>query len=227
VIEFILTIISTIFPNFYLSGSPTFQKPLTPGEEEYWLKRHLEGDKEAKDVLIERNLRLVAHIVKKYNAKEQDIDDLISIGTIGLIKAISSFNKEKSIRLATYASKCIENEILMYMRSEKKKSREVSLNDPIGFDKDGNEISLIDVLENDEVSIVDAVATKIQIVKLYGKMKDTLTNREREIIELRYGIYSGKEVTQREIAKMYKISRSYVSRIEKKALDKLFNAMNG
>ncbi|MDF2819627.1 MAG: sigK [Clostridiales bacterium] len=226
-IEFILTIISTIFPNFYLSGSPTFQKPLTPGEEEYWLKRHLEGDKEAKDVLIERNLRLVAHIVKKYNAKEQDIDDLISIGTIGLIKAISSFNKEKSIRLATYASKCIENEILMYMRSEKKKSREVSLNDPIGFDKDGNEISLIDVLENDEVSIVDAVATKIQIVKLYGKMKDTLTNREREIIELRYGIYSGKEVTQREIAKMYKISRSYVSRIEKKALDKLFNAMNG
>ena len=223
----ILTILSTLFPNFYISGSPTFQKPLTPAEEEYWIDRFIEGDKEARDVLIERNLRLVAHIVKKYNAKEQDVDDLISIGTIGLIKAISSFDKEKSIRLATYASKCIENEILMFMRTEKKKNREISLNEPIGFDKDGNEISLIDVLENDDANIIDVVSMKLQMIKLYEKMKVILTEREREIIELRYGIYSGKEVTQREIAKIYKISRSYVSRIEKKALDKLFNAMNG
>ena len=180
---------------------------------------------EARDMLIERNLRLVAYIVKKYSAKEADIEDMISIGTIGLIKAIDSFDISKGIRLATYASRCIENELLMLMRNEKKHSKEVYLNEPIGSDKEGNEISLIDVIESVDDDIIDNMAHDENVSKLSGYVNKCLTARERRIIHLRYGIPDGdKEYTQREIADMLGISRRYVSRIEKRALIKLKRA---
>jgi len=173
----------------------------------------------AKNILIEHNLRLVAHIVKKYNLK--DNEDLISIGTIGLIKGINSYKSEKGVKLATYTSRCIENEILMSLRSAKKYSSESSLQDPIGTDKEGNQVTLEDKLPDGSESIEDQIHREMQYKLLYETVVQTLKDRERKIIEMRYGIYSGKERTQREIAKILDISRSYVSRIEKKALKKL------
>lgn len=187
----------------------------------YYVEAYKNGNEEARNVLIERNLRLVAHIVKKYGSCGNDSDDLISIGTIGLIKAISTFNMDKGTRLATYAARCIENEILMQIRATKKIQNEVSLQDPIGVDKEGNEITLIDLISNDSESVVDEVELKMQVKKLYSKMKATLKSREKIVLELRYGLQNGTSKTQREIAKMLGISRSYVSRIEKKAIKKL------
>jgi len=169
----------------------------------------------------------VAHIVKKYTYPGKDIDDLISIGTVGLIKAIDSFDISKGTRLATYAARCIENEILMLIRNNKKAKGEIYLQDPIGIDKEGNEICLMDVLSSEEDSIMEIVENKIQIKKLYFKIYSSLQDRERAIIEMRYGLIDGNCKTQREIAKMLGISRSYVSRIEKKALKKLFKELNG
>ena len=200
----------------------SFEKPLTPEEEVYYLSLFKnENDEEAKEVLIERNMRLVAHIAKKYNNSNEDQDDLISIGTIGLIKAIETFKIDKGTRLATYASKCIENEILMNIRTNKKNKVQVSLQDPIGVDREGNAISLIDILGTEFDYVVDQVELKVQIKKLYEKLDKVLSDREREIIELRYGLTTFGYKTQREIAQKLNISRSYVSRIEKKALKKL------
>ena len=199
----------------------SFEKPLTPEEEyDYLTKFKLEKDESAKIILIERNMRLVAHIAKKYNNSAEDQDDLISIGTIGLIKAIETYNVDKGTRLATYASKCIENEILMNIRTNKKNKVQVSLHDPIGTDKEGNEISLIDVLNNDD-DVLDEVEFNIQKSKLYEQLETILTPREREIVKLRYGLTPYGYKTQREIAQKLDISRSYVSRIEKRALKKL------
>lgn len=205
----------------YVSNVNSFPQPLNSEEELYYVEAFKNGSEEARNILIERNLRLVAHIVKKYGSCGNDSDDLISIGTIGLIKAISTFNMDKGTRLATYAARCIENEILMQIRASKKLQNEVSLQDPIGVDKEGNEITLIDLISNDSESVVDEVELKMQVRKLYCKMKGTLKNREKIVLELRYGLLNGSSKTQREIAKMLGISRSYVSRIEKKAIKKL------
>ncbi len=205
----------------YVSNVNSFPQPLNSEEEMYYVEAYKNGNEEARNVLIERNLRLVAHIVKKYGSCGNDSDDLISIGTIGLIKAISTFNMDKGTRLATYAARCIENEILMQIRATKKIQNEVSLQDPIGVDKEGNEITLIDLISNDSESVVDEVELKMQVKKLYSKMKATLKSREKVVLELRYGLQNGTSKTQREIAKMLGISRSYVSRIEKKAIKKL------
>jgi len=205
----------------YVSNVNSFPQPLSPEEERHYLKLLKEGDENARNILIERNLRLVAHIVKKYNSTVDDSDDLISIGTIGLIKAIATFNQEKGTRLATYAARCIENEILMHIRSSKKIQSEISLQDPIGVDREGNEIALIDVIGNESESVVEMVELKMQVKRLYNKMKVVLRNREKLVLELRYGLLNGTSKTQREIAKMLGISRSYVSRIEKKAIKKL------
>lgn len=199
----------------------SFPKPLSTKEEADYLRRCKEGDKDARDKLIEHNLRLVAHIVKKYNMVDKETDDLISIGTIGLIKAIDTFDDEKGIRLATYASRCIDNELLMMLRSGKRLAKEVYLYDPIGSDKEGNEINLLDIIEEAEIDIVENIVLEDDIKKLYHMIGKVLTDREREIICLRYGLSNRKEVTQREIANKLGISRSYVSRIEKKALKKL------
>ena len=212
---------SNIFLTGYISGNNTFPKPLDEIEEEKYLQLLKTGDKKAKSILIERNLRLVAHIVKKYQIPNKDIDELISIGTVGLIKAIDSFDVSKGTRLATYASRCIENEILMLFRNNKKQKSETFLQDPIGVDKEGNEISLIDVLSSEKDSVIDKVEMKLQIKALYNKINSALTEREGEILKMRYGLKDGKCKTQREIAGMLGISRSYVSRIEKKALKKL------
>lgn len=199
----------------------SFPKPLSTKEEKEYLRQCREGCKDARDILIERNLRLVAHIVKKYNVSDKEIDDLISIGTIGLIKAIDNFDMDKGIRLATYASKCIENELLMMLRSAKKLSKEVYLYEPIGADREGNEINLLDIIECVDADIVDNLELEDNVKKIYQLINNVLTPREREIIELRYGLNEIDEVTQREIATKLGISRSYVSRIEKKALKKL------
>lgn len=214
-------ICNSIFLTGYISGNNTFPKPLDEKEEAECLKRLREGDKEAKSVLIERNLRLVAHIVKKYSFPNKDIDELISIGTVGLIKAIDSFDSTKGTRLATYASRCIENEILMLFRNNKKQKSEVYLQDPIGVDKEGNEICLIDVLSSEKDSVLEKVESNLQIKALYNKISMSLSDREGEILKMRYGLIDGKCKTQREIACILGISRSYVSRIEKKALKKL------
>lgn len=199
----------------------TFLMPLNAEEEIYYLKKMKEGDLEAKYILIERNLRLVAHIAKKYQSAEEDTEDLISIGTIGLIKAVSTFKYEKGNRLATYAARCIDNELLMYFRAKKKTSREVSLYEPIGTDKEGNQINLMDVVESQEKDVFDIIELKGNSKRLYEMIPKVLGKREREIIEMRYGLYNRKPITQREIADKMGISRSYVSRIEKKALEKL------
>ena len=199
----------------------TFLKPLTSEEESYYLQEYKQGSLEAKNILIERNLRLVAHIVKKYQGAPEEMDDLISIGTIGLIKAIHTFDAKKASRLSTYAAHCIDNELLMLFRSKKKINREVSLYDPIGTDKEGNEISLLDVIETEPVDVVKNYSLKQDIAYLYKLLPKVLSTREREIIKLRYGLYGEKELTQREIAKRLNISRSYVSRIEKNAVLKL------
>ena len=201
--------------------SSSFPKPLTEKEEEYYVQLLEQGDTEARDILIERNLRLVAHIVKKYVGPTYSQDDLISIGTIGLIKAVNTYTSGKSTRLATYAAKCIENEILMNIRATKKNRQEVSLNLPIGTDKDGNEISFNDILGTDADEIIDSISLKIQVSKLYQALDAVLTPREKEVIVSRYGLDGRDSLPQREIAASLGISRSYVSRIEKKALEKL------
>ena len=199
----------------------TFLKPLTLAEEQFYLQQYQRGDLEAKNILIERNLRLVAHVVKKYQGTDVEMDDLISIGTIGLIKAISTFDSCKSVRLSTYAARCIDNELLMMLRSKKKHSREVSLYEPIGTDKEGNEISLLDVIESPPVDVVEDYSTKEDVSYLLNSMKSTLTPKEYQVICCRFGLFGEEEQTQREIAKRLHISRSYVSRIEKNALLKL------
>ena len=199
----------------------SFPQPLTASEERYYLQKYTEGDLEAKHILIERNLRLAAHIVKKYQSMEEDTEDLLSIGTIGLIKAVVTFNPDKSVRLGTYAARCIENEILMYLRTKKKSSREISLYEPIGTDREGNEIQLFDVIETEGEDAHSKVELKEDIRMLYQRVEKELTPRERTVLKLRYGLYHEEEYTQKEIARRLGISRSYVSRIEKGAIAKL------
>lgn len=226
-VNFLLSIIdSMILLTAYVSNGSSFPQPLDEKEEKYYLKKFKEGDSLAKGILIERNLRLVAHIVKKYSYPHKDMDDLISIGTVGLIKAIDSFDTSKGTRLATYAARCIENEILMLIRNTKKIKNEVYLQDPIGVDKEGNEISLMDVLSSEEDSVIEVVENRIQVRKLYDKINICLTDREKIIIKMRYGLTDGKPKTQREIAALLQISRSYVSRIEKRALKKMYKGFN-
>ena len=186
----------------YISNNNLFPEPLSPEEEKECLERYMSGDEEARNILIERNLRLVAHICKKYNVPNLEMDDLISIGTIGLIKGINTFNLEKNVRLATYAARCIENEILMYLRSTKKIGAEVYLNEPIGKDKDDNEISLIDILENDEKNIEDEIDFKLKMKQIYERIKSVLKAREQIIIELRFGLGGKKPKTQNEVAEI-------------------------
>ncbi len=207
-------------------GAGSFPKPLSAAEEREYLRRFADGDTEARNVLIERNLRLVAHIVKKYYTQESEQDDLISIGTIGLIKGISSYRPEKNTRLATYAAKCIENEILMYFRSRRKLQNEVSLSDSIDTDKDGNSLYLIDVVGVDDTMYAD-LQDKEDCVLIRRLVRECLTPREREIVSLRYGLGGHAPRTQREVAAKLGISRSYVSRIEKRALEKLEEALGG
>ena len=202
-----------VFAVGYISGSNLFPEPLTAQEEKIYLEQLKSGDEEARNILIERNLRLVAHVVKKYANTKVEQDDLISIGTIGLIKGINSFNVEKGSKLSTYVSRCIDNEILMYLRSTKKLNAEVYLNEPIGKDKDDNVVTLQEVLENNDRNIEEEVDLKMKIKKLYKKMGEVLKDRERTIIELRFGLDGRKPKTQHEIADMMGISRSYVSRI--------------
>lgn len=222
----ILSVISGVLSSLiYIALHPTnagsFPMPLSKKEETELIEKMENGDNKARGKLIEHNLRLVAHIAKKYIGQNTDQDDLISIGTIGLIKAVSSFNSKKGIRLATYAARCIDNEILMHFRSIKKNSNDISINEPIDTDRDGNDLTLIDVIADDK-NIADEIDTKIKIDKLHKYIDETLTGRERLIIKMRYGLSCGKEYTQREVASKLKISRSYVSRIEKKALFKLY-----
>jgi len=205
----------------YITGTNLFPEPLTPEEEKIAIDRLASGDEEARNLLIERNLRLVVHVCKKYANTNIDQDDLLSIGTIGLIKGVNSFKPEKGSKLSTYVSKCVDNEILMMLRSTKKLNAEVHLNEPIGKDKDDNVITLEEVLENDDKCLDDVVDTKMKIRKMYNKIKEVLKDREKTIIELRFGLRGGKPKTQKEIAKMMGISRSYVSRIETKAIEKL------
>lgn len=199
----------------------TFPKPLTAEEEKYYLLRLQEGDRKARQILIEYNLRLVAHIVKKYQSAEDDMEELISIGTIGLIKAVDTFDHEKASKLATYAARCVENEILMYMRVKKKLMRETSYYEPIGMDKEGNEIQLFDIMESKEPEAFAQIGLKDDTKKIYDLLGEVLTERERQVLIMRYGLYHGKEYTQREIAEKLGISRSYISRIEKNALCRL------
>lgn len=199
----------------------SFPKPLTAAEERYYMQKYTEGDLEAKHILIERNLRLVAHVIKKYQHLDEDPEDLISIGTIGLIKAVVTFNPDRNNRLATYAARCIENEILMMLRTKKKTSREVSLYEPIGTDREGNEIQLFDIIETDDEDAQTQVTLKDDVRMLYTKVESELSQRERLVLKMRYGLYNEEEYTQREIASRLGISRSYVSRIEKSAIEKL------
>ena len=199
----------------------SFPQPLTAAEERCYMQKYTEGDLEAKHILIERNLRLVAHIVKKYQSSPEDTEDLLSIGTIGLIKAVVTFNPDKCVRLGTYAARCIENEILMYMRAKKKSSKEISLYEPIGADREGNEIQLFDIIETEEDDAHRKVELSDDIRLLYHKVESELSPRERLVLKMRYGLYNEEEYTQREIAKQLGISRSYVSRIEKSAIEKL------
>lgn len=210
-----------VFAVGYIAGSNLFPEPLTSEEEKIYLEEMKKGNEDARNILIERNLRLVAHVVKKYSNTKVEQDDLISIGTIGLIKGINSFNVDKGSKLSTYVSRCIDNEILMYLRSTKKLNAEVYLNEPIGKDKDDNVVTLQEVLENNDRNIEEEVDLKMKIKRLYKKMSEVLKDREKTIIELRFGLDGHKPKTQHEIADMMGISRSYVSRIETKAIGKL------
>lgn len=205
----------------YISNNNSFPKPLPPEEEKKCIDEFMNGSVEAGNKLIEHNLRLVAHIAKKYSQSTRDSEDLISIGTIGLIKGINSFDPSKGTRLATYAARCVENEILMLIRNQKKRQNDVSLNESIGTDKEGNAILLMDIISADGEGVFEEFQLSEQTKKLYENIKNELEPREREIIILRYGLGDGRCLTQREIAKMMNISRSYVSRIEKKAISKL------
>ena len=202
----------------------SFLSPLDAAEEAEYLQRLEQGDEKARDVLIERNMRLVAHIAKKYLGPEEDMEDLISIGTIGLIKAVSTFRPDRAIRLATYAARCIENELLMYFRSKRKISKDISLYEPIGTDKEGNQIMLVDIMESGEAELWERVVLKRDVGQLYALIPRVLSRRDQYIICRRYGRYNTRPCTQKEIARRIGISRSYVSRIEKKALAKLKRA---
>lgn len=210
-------------------GNVSFPKPLSEEEEIRRIKEYKNGSLEARNILIEHNLRLVAHISKKYisavKLSSADFDDLVSIGTIGLIKGIDSFNPEKNVRVVTYVSRCIENEILMYIRSTKKSIGDIFLQDPVGHDFDGNEITVMDIIKSEENPVPDEVGQRIEMADIINKMSDVLDERELLILKMRYGLYSGEEITQREISDMLGISRSYVSRIEKKALKKINDAV--
>ena len=198
----------------------TFQKPFTPEEEQLYLKRYRDGDLDARNLLVERNLRLVAHIARKYQTAEEDMEDLISIGTIGLLKAVSTFDMTKGSKLATYAARCIDNELLMMFRSRRKNVREVSLYEPIGSDREGNEIHLLDILESTAPDVPVSCEKKEDTLRLYWFLENGLAEQERTIMILRYGLYGQKPTTQRVIAKRLGISRSYVTRIEKNVLGK-------
>lgn len=222
--DFMLNIFSTLLDNFmflilFISNGATFPKPLSAKEESYYLEQYEKGDMAARDILIERNLRLVAHIIKKYYSSTNDQEDLISIGTIGLIKGITSFNKSKGTKLATYASRCIENEILMYFRAQKKLQAETFISDPIDTDDDGNSLTFLDIMSQED-DFAENVDLKNNIKKLYLFI-DKLSEREKMIITLRYGLYNTKPYTQNDVAKKLGISRSYVSRIEKKVIEDL------
>ena len=199
----------------------SFPKPLTATQEACYRERYQNGDMDAKNILIERNLRLVAHIVKKYAASGRETDELISVGIVGLVKAVNTYNFDKGSRLATYAARCIDNELLMLMRGDKKLAREVSLYEPIGTDKEGNEINLLSIIEHAGEDVVEQMERRRYLTQLAGILPKVLTPREYEIIIRRYGLYGHEETTQRELAAELGISRSYVSRIEKKALQKL------
>lgn len=222
IFSFLQTVINSVTLLLsYISGTGSFPKPLSAEEERKYIELYRSGDKHAKEVLIEHNLRLVAHIAKKYTGSVRDSEDIISIGTIGLIKGISSFDPSKGTRLATYVARCVDNEILMLMRAQKKTQGDISLNETIGTDKEGNQIMLIDVMKCDNADIFDEINSDIQVRQLYKNIKDELDDRERKVILLRYGLSGKRCHTQKEVAKMLNISRSYVSRIEKKAVGKL------
>ena len=199
----------------------SFPQPLSAAQEASYLRQYQNGDMHARDILIERNLRLVAHIVKKYIHSGKETDELISIGIIGLVKAVNTYNFDKGSRLATYAARCIDNELQMLMRGDKKRSREVSLYDPIGTDKEGNEITLLSIIEHNNEDVVEQLARKQSLQKLSKIISEVLTPREYFVVIRRYGLFGHSESTQRELASQLNISRSYVSRIEKKALEKL------
>ncbi|MBQ5598739.1 MAG: RNA polymerase sporulation sigma factor SigK [Lachnospiraceae bacterium] len=199
----------------------TFPQPLSAREEREYLERYKEGDREAREVLIHRNMRLVAHIVKKYQGTDYETEDLLSVGAIGLIKAVDTFNPDKGSRLGTYAAKCVENEILMLFRAGKKYSKEVSIYEPIGTDKDGETVSLMDVLEQEGKEALEQVILNQDVRNLYESIEKNLNDTEKTVIRMRYGLFDSNEYTQREVAKVLGISRSYVSRIEKKAMEKL------
>ena len=218
VLQFLLS--DVLFFILHITSSGSFPRPLSAQEERACLQRLKEGDPHARAELIEHNLRLVAHIIKKYYADQNDQDDLISIGTIGLIKAIDSFDPDKGIRLSSYAARCVENEILMFFRSKKKNAQDISINEPIDTDKDGNALTLIDTMAVED-SIIDDLDTKIKSEQLRVFLYRALTTRERTILTLRYGLHGGRPLAQREVADRLKISRSYVSRIEKRAVAKL------
>ncbi len=219
-LPFLSLFLNLVYFSLKLAGISSFPRPLTAEEEARYLKRMAEGDESARAKLIEHNLRLVAHIIKKYYAAAKDHDDLISIGTIGLIKAINSFDASKNTRLATYAARCVENEIFMYFRTLRRQSCEVSLSDPIDTDSDGNNLELMDVLSEEE-DMLETLVKSDRIARLRHYIETALDERERQIINLRYGLTSSRPLTQRELAERLNISRSYVSRIEKKALEKI------
>lgn len=206
--------------------SVSFPKPLTEKEEKFYIKQYEQGDLQARHILIERNLRLVAHVAKKYTTQPQMLEEYISIGTIGLIKAVNTYRSSRKVKLATYAARCIENEILMSIRASRKFTSEVSLNVPIGTDKDGNEINLNDILGTDPNEIVDSIHEKIRIQHMLLAIRNTLTPREQKVLIHRYGLFRTHPKTQRETAALLGISRSYVSRIEKKALEKLYEELH-
>ena len=214
-----------LFFVLHVTGPGSFPQPLSEKEEKKYLVEMKQGDKRARSKLIEHNLRLVAHIVKKYYSSTNDQDDLVSIGTIGLIKAIDSFDLSKGIRLSSYAARCIENEVLMFFRNSKKSAQDVSMNEPIDTDKDGNALVLMDVMSIEDC-IIDELDTKIKSEKLLSYMDEVLSDREKRVILLRYGLDGNQQIAQREVAKILGISRSYVSRIEKKALSTLNKRFN-
>ena len=215
-------LLSHIFFLFgYISNNNLFPEPLSKSEEEYYLRRYFQGDKEAKNKLIEHNLRLVAHIAKRYASNEQELDELISIGSIGLIKAINSFKEEKNFKISTYASRCIENEVLMYLRANKKTKSEVSMNTIIGTDKDGNDMELAETLENNSKDAIETLYNKMVANQVIEYINTKLPKREKYIMELRYGLNGNDQRTQQQIADELGISRSYVSRIETKVQNKL------
>ena len=203
----------------------TFLNPLTPAKERECLERLKEGDQEARRLLIEHNMRLVAHVVKKYQYTDYDTEDLLSVGTIGLIKAVNTFKPDRGSRLATYAAKCVENEILMLLRSHKKYSREVSLYEPIGVDKDGESIHLVDVIQMENEDVLEQMILDQDVRELYQAYKTCLNDNEKQVVRMRYGLFGGKEYTQREIAQAMGLSRSYISRIEKRGLEKIGKEM--